>query len=1194
MRPICAWESVTDDSILDICFKPDGSQIVVASGNRVLVYSTLDGSLIQPLKGHKDTVYCVCYAKDGRRFASGSADKCVIIWTQKLEGILKYNHNDAIQCLAYNPVTQRLLSCAVTDFGLWSPEQKRVDKTKVNSRITCCSWTNDGLYMALGLFNGTVCIRNKNGEEKVRIERPDANNSPIWCVAWCPSNTYSFYGPDEILDVLAIADWGQKLSFYQLSGKQIGRDTHLGYDPCFLKWFSHGEFIIVGGSNKQCYLYSKGGVKLEMVGETDTSWVICGDVQPNSNNVVLGCHSGTMKFYQLMMATIHGLYKERYAYRENMTDVIIQHLITEEKVRIKCREAVKKIAIYKERLAVQVADKIVIYEQYTGDVNDMRYKVKDKIKKKISCNLLVVTAQNIILCLDKRLQCFTLQGVKEREWALESQIRYIKVTGGPIGREGLLVGLKSGHVFKVFVNNPFPVQLLKLSVGIRCLDVSASRTKLAAIDEQNTCLVYDLNTKELLFQEPNANSVSWNSEYEDMLCFSGNGYLNIKSSNFPIHQQKLMGFVVGFSGSKIFCLKMNSIMSVDVPQSASMYQYLEKKLFLEASKIACLGVTDSDWNALGRQALETLDLKTAKEAFIRTRDYHYLELINNIEDRRKRGENDNVVFLADIYAQQGKFQEAAKLYKKTGQEQRAMTMFSDLRMFDCAKDFIGSGAPFDKRQLISKQADWAKSSNEPRIAAEMYLSAGEYIKAAEIMGEHGWSDLLLNLAHKVDKGDHEVLSLCGEFLTEQKQYNQAAEVYTKMGDVKTLIKLWVMAKKWEDAFTLVEQNPQFKLDVYVPYAQYLAETDMFEAAQQAYHKAGMPDAAMKVLEQLTFNAVKKSRFCDAGFYYWKLSFQCLEMAQDDPSKERDLLDKFRDYQRKAEIYYAYHFIHRYVEEPFTSHMPLSMFHMARYLLHRLNGEDIPVGVSKVYTLYTLAKQSRQLQAYKLARYAYDQLQEMRIPVHLQETVNLGSLMVRSKPFQDVEDLLPMCYRCSTTNPLLNSKGNHCVNCQQPFVHSFVNFEILPLIEFVLEEGLSDEEAVKILNLSIPTQKAKPENQWQAQIVGNAEKLTFDNSAVDDEGPDPFTARLLSIEQDGSDFVPVVVSRSVLKNIPRTEVYILQWPKPLRCQYFKSLLPDVSIIKCNFCQKLFHTDDFELKYLQYGHCPFCRSAVKEQA
>lgn len=67
-------------------------------------------------------------------------------------------------------------------------------------------------------------------------------------------------------------------------------------------------------------------------------------------------------------------------------------------------------------------------------------------------------------------------------------------------------------------------------------------------------------------QEPNANSVAWNTQCEDMLCFSGGGYLNIKASTFPVHQQKLQGFVVGYNGSKIFCLHVFSMSAVEVPQ----------------------------------------------------------------------------------------------------------------------------------------------------------------------------------------------------------------------------------------------------------------------------------------------------------------------------------------------------------------------------------------------------------------------------------------------------------------------------------------------------------------------------------------------------------------------------------------------------------------------------------------------------
>lgn len=46
----------------------------------------------------------------------------------------------------------------------------------------------------------------------------------------------------------------------------------------------------------------------------------------------------------------------------------------------------------------------------------------------------------------------------------------------------------------------------------------------------------------------------------------------------------------------------------------------------------------------------------------------------------------------------------------------------------------------------------------------------------------------------------------------------------------------------------------------------------------AFHKAGRQQEALHVLEQLTENAVRESRFMDAGYYYWMLSMQYLDRA----------------------------------------------------------------------------------------------------------------------------------------------------------------------------------------------------------------------------------------------------------------------------------------------------------------------------
>lgn len=207
-----------------------------------------------------------------------------------------------------------------------------------------------------------------------------------------------------------------------------------------------------------------------------------------------------MACYNLAFNTVHALYRERYAYRENMCDVIIQHLVSSQKVRIKCRGLVNKIAIYRNRLAVQLPERVVLYELSSAENQPMHYKVKEKIGEKFDCSLLVVCAQHLVLCQEKKLQSLDFTGVLQREWVLDSFIRYIKVTGGPAGREGLFLGLKNGQVWRIFLDNSLPMLITTVLSSVRCLDLNSTRSKLAIVDDAGRLVVRDLINDTILYQ----------------------------------------------------------------------------------------------------------------------------------------------------------------------------------------------------------------------------------------------------------------------------------------------------------------------------------------------------------------------------------------------------------------------------------------------------------------------------------------------------------------------------------------------------------------------------------------------------------------------------------------------------------------------------------------------------------------------
>jgi intraflagellar transport protein 122 len=145
------------------------------------------------------------------------------------------------------------------------------------------------------------------------------------------------------------------MSIFSIQGgkqaKPVGSDKDLGFDPCSMSFFPKGDYFVMSGSNKKITLWNREGVLLGEVGE-NPDWIWSTSVNPKNNNVVSGGNGGQIMHTKITMNQVHGLYQERYAYRELMTDVIIQHLVTETRVKIRCRDYIKKIAIYKDRLAV--------------------------------------------------------------------------------------------------------------------------------------------------------------------------------------------------------------------------------------------------------------------------------------------------------------------------------------------------------------------------------------------------------------------------------------------------------------------------------------------------------------------------------------------------------------------------------------------------------------------------------------------------------------------------------------------------------------------------------------------------------------------------------------------------------------------------------------------------------------------------
>ena len=591
----------------------------------------------------------------------------------------------------------------------------------------------------------------------------------------------------------------------------------------------------------------------------------------------------------------------------------------------------------------------------------------------------------------------------------------------------------------------------------------------------------------------------------------------------------------------------------------------------------------------------------------------YIELLNHIEQSRKgamRDESkDDNVFLGRILAYQGRYAEAAKVFERVNVD-LAIEMYTDLRDWEKAKMYAQKSRSVDVNDLVRQQAEWSRDTADWKSAATMFADSGDYERAIQLLIDHGGVEQLIILARKLSKDDVNLKTIANYFMT-NKHFKFAKEVYVKMEAVEALMKLLMSNSDWEEAMDLASKYPgQFDDSVFEPYAQYLAGEDRFEEAQAAYRRAGKPMMAIKLVESLAQNACIEGRFPDAARHYFELAEEHLDVVaklrrrgtQGTPSSgsERVHLRKAKSADEMASLYHAYNFVWQYTEEPFTTLDTETVFNVSRYLLNMLGGLDHdPEGISRVHVLYALAQTAQQLEAFKTARWAYEKLGTYAVPSSWRDSIDLAMIDLQAKPFADKEDLIPVCTRCYTSNPLISNNGDRCAQCGQPFQRCFLTFHPLPLVEFKLPEGMPDKEGMKLLDMDAPVDGTSSRNansimrenddmdnkidQWRASVATGKGSSTG-RKAVEDE----FSQRCLRF--DSKNYSPVEVSSNILMAMSRENVFVAD--DQLGTRYFRNMVGDgVDIVLHR--RRFFSGNDYEFAQLKGDSDPFVEKIEEDK-
>ena len=861
----------------NLAFSSDGSRLVVSRGRRIALYNCNDGTLIKYLKGHKDKVYSVSFSYDDKRIASGGADKSTIIWNEEGKGILKFTHSDSIQVVAYNPVEDLLASCSSSDFGFWSPQEKSIVKHKVESKILCASWRNDGHIIAIGLFSGKVSLYNIYGVEVGIIAR----NAPVWSLSWnhCSSSEYDGHA-------LTLGSWDMALSFYNEFCQPLNEDYYLDYYPCSVSFFGKfSEYIIVGSSSGTLNLFSEEGIFLKCLVKHD-GWIWSSGGSRNKQIVACIDSSGMLSCYQFIDGElVCDKWKKIVGYCNTCSNVVIHDFSESRRRSLKCKGVVESLAISKSQIALVVNSEILFYDiAFSTDKCILEHSIDIDVR----IDSIKISVNHLIISTDKILKAYKKTGGIVHQWDFSSTISCIHHLSANDDEETLLIGCEDGKVFILVIDSPFYTSILDQEHPITSIATSCKNRYIGIICDECHLFVFDQFKKSYIQNIKGPKYILFHDEIEYLYCYGNDGVLTVQDIYGSSIVEPSKGIAVNFTSKHISCLKKDfSLERIDINILPFAHHKMKKNNFDDAFEIALLGSADSFFKFLAREALLNSNFSVAKKCYQRLRMPHMVEYVHR---RKLEAPQDcttpkqiKALIGAEIAMMEKRFIEAGDILKKADMTKTLIELFVKMRKFQEAKELLRGEDEAAINYVISKEAVWEEQMENWEKASSLYFKSKCYFKAVDVVGKfkgEGWVESLFDLSENIPDEEIEALRRCCHYLSKEDGiHDRVKHVLIKIKDHSSLMQLYVKHHLWIEVANLFKTHENdIDKSLMVPYADWLALQGDLNEAIAVFRKIDRQDKSIKLLQALIENAILEESFKKVSMLYQTLAKESLSMV----------------------------------------------------------------------------------------------------------------------------------------------------------------------------------------------------------------------------------------------------------------------------------------------------------------------------